>query len=127
MRPYRQRYAARSLPKLPQTATPPISTTLVAFRDPIGLFGPLPDQAGPLKDRLRSNSCRPKLALPGQYTLQLDYCPNVIDLMLRLGSTHAEIGRAVGLSRPQITNVINGRFGASRRVVRRVLELATAA
>ena len=34
---------------------------------------------------------------------------------------------AVGLSRPQITNVINGRFGASRRVVRRVLELATAA
>jgi DNA-binding LacI/PurR family transcriptional regulator len=47
--------------------------------------------------------------------------------MLRLDSTHAEIGKAVGLSRPQITNVINGQFGVSRRVVRRVLELAKAA
>jgi hypothetical protein len=33
----------------------------------------------------------------------------------------------VGLSRPQTTNIINGQFGASRRVVRRALELAQAA
>jgi len=30
----------------------------------------------------------------------------------------------VGLSRPQATNIIGGRFGVSRLVVRRVLELA---
>jgi hypothetical protein len=128
-RPYRQHYAARSLPKIRKTpnAASGISPSPFTTPDPNGLFGSLPDEASPPRDWMRTSSRRPKLAIPGQYALELEDRPSVIDLMLRLGSTHAEIGKAVGLSRPQTTNVINGQFGASRRVVRRVLELATAA
>jgi hypothetical protein len=43
------------------------------------------------------------------------------------GPTHEAIAERVGLSRPQVTNIICGRFGASRPIVRRVLELARAA
>ena len=52
---------------------------------------------------------------------------DVLAAMKGLGETHEEIGRRLGLSRPQTTNILNGQFRPSREVVRRVLELARAA
>jgi hypothetical protein len=60
-------------------------------------------------------------------SLQMDYPPTVADLLAGLGPTHEAIAERVGLSRPQTTNIICGRFGASRPIVRCVLELARAA
>jgi hypothetical protein len=67
---------------------------------------------------------RDKISPP---SLQMDYPPSIADLLAGLGSTHEAIAERVGLSRPQATNIIRGRFGVSRSVVRRVLELARAA
>jgi antitoxin component HigA of HigAB toxin-antitoxin module len=53
--------------------------------------------------------------------------PNAVDMLLTLGLTHADIAAKIGWSRTQASNVINGRFGASRRMVSKVLELAHAA
>ena len=44
-----------------------------------------------------------------------------------LTAKQQEIAARVGLSRPQATNTIRGRFGVSRSIVRRVLELAKVA
>lgn len=52
---------------------------------------------------------------------------DVLETMKGLGATHEEIGRRLGLSRAQTTNILNGQFRPSRDVVRRVLELAKAA
>jgi transcriptional regulator with XRE-family HTH domain len=52
---------------------------------------------------------------------------DMLEAMKGLGATHEEIGRRLGLSRPQTTNILNGQFRPSRDVVRRVLELAKAA
>jgi hypothetical protein len=60
-------------------------------------------------------------------SLQMDYPPSIADLLAGLGPTHEAIAERVGLSRPQVTNLICGRFGASRPIVRRVLGLARAA
>ena len=57
----------------------------------------------------------------------MDYPPTVADLLASLGPTHEAIAERVGLSRPQVTNVIVGRFGVGRLVARRVLELSQAA
>jgi hypothetical protein len=53
--------------------------------------------------------------------------PTIAELLPRLGPTHAAIAERVGLSRPQITNIINGRFGPGRHLARRVLHLARVA
>jgi hypothetical protein len=45
----------------------------------------------------------------------------------RARETHAEAAALVGLSRSQTSNIIVGRFGVSRAVVQRVLELSRAA
>ncbi len=52
---------------------------------------------------------------------------DVLETMKGLGATHEEIGRRLGISRAQTTNILNGQFRPSREVVRRVLELAKAA
>ena len=41
-----------------------------------------------------------------------------------LGETHTEAGALVGLSRSQTSNIIVRRFGVSRAIVQRVLELS---
>jgi plasmid maintenance system antidote protein VapI len=51
----------------------------------------------------------------------------VADMLAGLGLTHDAIAARVGVSRQQVTNVIAGRFGVSRPIARRVLELARAA
>ena len=48
-------------------------------------------------------------------------------VLLLFSQLQQEIAARVGLSRPQATNIIRGRFGASRSIVRRVLEVARAA
>lgn len=57
----------------------------------------------------------------------MNYPPTVADLLAGLGSTRQAAAERIGLSRPQVTNVIVGRFGVSRPIARRVLELARAA
>ncbi len=53
--------------------------------------------------------------------------PTIADLLDGLGETHAEAGALVGLSRSQASNIIVGRFGVSRSIAQRVLELSRAA
>jgi len=60
-------------------------------------------------------------------SLPMAYPPTIADLLGGLGETHAEAGALVGLSRSQTSNIIVGRFGVSRAVVQRVLELSRAA
>ena len=57
-------------------------------------------------------------------SLPMAYPPTIADLLGGLGETHAEAGALVGLSRSQTSNIIVGRFGVSRAVVQRVLELS---
>jgi hypothetical protein len=117
VRPWRHSYAARSLPK-------PLEPKPLAVQ-PDGLFEALPEATAPPKPLPSQKPIpRPPLTAP---TLPLAMAPTVAELLTRLASTHAAIAERVGLSRPQVTNLINGQFGASRRVVRRVLELAKAA
>jgi hypothetical protein len=67
---------------------------------------------------------RERIAPP---SLPLDYPPSVGDMLAGLGLTHDIIAARVGISRQQVTNIIHGRFGISRPVAQRVLELARAA
>ena len=60
-------------------------------------------------------------------SLQMDYAPTVADLLAGLGPTREAAAQRVGRSRPQTTNIICERFGVSRSIARRVLELARAA
>ena len=60
-------------------------------------------------------------------SLPMEYPPTITELLDGLGGTHAEAGALVGLSRSQTSNVIVGRFGVSRAVAQRVLELSRAA
>ena len=87
------------------------------------LFDAPPALAAPLRAKPAPQK-REKIEQP---TLPLIYGPTIVDLLAGLGKTHEQIADRVGLSRPQVTNVIVGRFGASRQVARRVLELARAA
>ena len=87
------------------------------FDEPLTLLAAPPrPKAPPMK--------RDKIPPP---SLQMDYPPSIADLLAGLGPTHEVIAARVGLSRPQATNIIRGRFGVSRSVARRVLELARAA
>jgi hypothetical protein len=57
----------------------------------------------------------------------MEYPPTITQLLDELGGTHAEAGALVGLSRSQTSNIIVGRFGVSRSIAQRVLELSRAA
>jgi len=115
--PYRRTYAKR-LPKAPAL----LAELEVRCRD--SLFDDLlPLLAAPQRPKAQPRK-REKIEPP---SLQMDYPPTVADLLLGLGPTHQAAGERVGLSRPQVTNIICGRFGVSRPIVRRVLELARAA
>lgn len=111
-------YAARSLPPTPEASVLPDLSA--------GLFGAALPALPPLC-RSRAPVKRKKLVIPNQMALGLDPQPDVIDFMTVLASTHAGIAKHLGLSRQQTTAIINRQFGASRPVVRRVLELARAA
>lgn len=111
--PRRRTYARRSLPPIPET---------VRLPDLNGLFGLLPDGSVPFRSRVPVK--RHKLVIAAQIPLAFDMPPDAIDLMMGLGSNHSEISERVGLSRQQTTAILGRQFGASRQVVRRVLELA---
>jgi len=93
----------------------------------VGLFfvDDLPEAKAPQKAKPahRTSRKRDKIAPP---SLPLPYAPTVAELLAGLGPTHEAIGERVGLSRPQVSNVIQGRFGVSRPIARRVLELSRA-
>jgi hypothetical protein len=117
IRPFVRSYARR-LPKAPTL----LAELEVRYRD--SLFDePLPVLAAPPRPKSAPRK-REKIAPP---SLPLAYAPSIADLLVALGQTHEAIAERVGLSRPQTTNIICGRFGASRPIVRRVLELALAA
>ena len=60
-------------------------------------------------------------------SLPLAYPPSIAELLPGLAPTYRAVAERVGVSRQQVTNIIVGRFGVSRNVARRVLELARAA
>ncbi len=115
--PYQRSYAKR-VPR----ASAFLAEIEVRYRD--SLFAePLPLLAAPQRPKAQPRK-RETIEPP---SLQMDYPPTVADLLASLGPTHEAIAERVGLSRPQVTNVIVGRFGVGRLVARRVLELSQAA
>jgi hypothetical protein len=50
----------------------------------------------------------------------------VLDVLRKLGRTDAERAAAIGRSRAQVTNILNGQFGMSREVAHRIVTEATA-
>jgi hypothetical protein len=120
IKPYRRTYATR-LAKAPEL----LAEIEVQYRD--SLFAAMPDQARPPSPHVLTGPRRFKLIALSQIPLDLDKQPDAIDLMAGLGPTHEAIAEKIGRSRPQITNILNRQFGASRPVVRRVLQLAKAA
>jgi hypothetical protein len=60
-------------------------------------------------------------------SLPMDYAPTLVEIMQQLGRTKQEIGDKLDLSRQQTNNVAVWRYGLSRPMARRVLELARAA
>ncbi len=109
--PFRRTYARRFSP--PQ----------IVYRD--SLFDALPILAAPPRPKLKPVK-RHKIE---PASLPMNYAPDAIDKVndMRGRMTCAEIGNLIGLSRQQVNNADVLRFGMSRRVVRRVLELARAA
>ena len=116
--PYRRTYAKR-LPKAPALR----AAIEVRYRDSLFDAEPLTLLAAPLRPKAPPMK-RDKIPPP---SLPLAYPPSIADLLAGLGPTHQAAGERVGLSRPQATNIIRGRFGVSRSVMRRVLELAKVA
>lgn len=89
-----------------------------------------------LFDALDVVSARPKAKRTQQRrenmpepSLPMDYPPTIKDKIqiLHLTMTDAKIAALLLISRPQATNIRNGRYGTSRQVVRRILEMARAA
>jgi hypothetical protein len=112
--PWKHTYASHNLPK---------PTPSIEYRE--CLFDDLPPASAPQRAMAAAATpLRPPRSPP---TLPLLMAPTIAELLPRLGPTHAAIAERVGLSRPQITNVINGRFGPGRDLSRRVLDLARAA
>ena len=95
----------------------------VRFRESLFDGEPLPAIAAPERSKGPPRR-REKIEPP---SLPMEYPPSIADMFPGLGPTHQAIAERVGLSRPQVTNIIVGRFGVSRQIVRRVLELARAA
>jgi len=117
-RPFARSYARR-LPKAPAL----LAELEVRYRESLFEVEPLPVLAAPPRPK---SPPRKRYKIPPP-SLPLAYAPTVADLLVGLGPTHEAIAERVGLSRPQATNIICGRFGVSRPIARRVLELAQAA
>ena len=116
IRPFPRNYAKR-LPKAPAL----LAEIEVRYRD--SLFDAEPLLAAPQRPKAQPRK-REKIEPP---SLPLVYPPSIADMLEGLGPTHEAIAERVSLSRPQVTNIICGRFGVSRPIARRVLELARAA
>jgi hypothetical protein len=110
---YRRTYAKRQ----PQ----PIET--IRYRESLFDGVSLPALIAPERSKVPPRK-REKILPP---SLPMEYPPTISELLDELGETHAEAGALVGLSRSQTSNVIVGRFGVSRTVAQRVLELSRAA
>jgi hypothetical protein len=122
--PRQRTYAARSLPRPPAS----VSTLMIPPGHQYSLFDDLPPMLAPARQEPhplpRANN---EIRLAAQGDLPLAYEPDITALMRRLGPTHSDIAAKIGRSRAQVTNIIVGRFGPSRTVVQRVLELTKAA
>ena len=112
IRPFVRTYAKR-LPKAPAL----LAEIEVRCRDSLFDAEPLTLLAAPPRPKAPPMK-RDKIPPP---SLPLAYPPSIADLLAGLGPTHEVIAASVGLSRPQATNIIRGRFGVSRSIVRRVL------
>ncbi|HKI15466.1 MAG TPA: hypothetical protein VKA12_10780 [Roseiarcus sp.] len=108
--PYRRTYAKR-LPKAPAL----LAELEVRYRESLFDEDLLPVLVVPQRPRPAPRK-RCKIEPP---SLPLAYPPSIADLLADLGPTHEAIAARVGLSRPQTTNIICGRFGVSRPIVRR--------
>jgi hypothetical protein len=115
--PYRRTYAKR----LPKVVTQPVEP--IRYRESLfdGVALPTLIVLPPPKAPPRKREKIPPPSLP------MAYPPTIADLLAGLGETHAEAAALVAISRSQASNVIVGRFGVSRAVVQRVLELSRAA
>jgi hypothetical protein len=99
----------------------------VSREAPVSLFHELPTMAAPAKPIEPRK--RPKIAerRNGWMTLPMDYPPTAIELLPRVGgSTYAELGARLGLSRQQMNNAAVGRFGLGHDAVKLIPELASA-
>jgi len=114
---YRRTYAKRQ----PQITQP--VETIIRYRESLFDGVSLPALTAPERPKAPPRK-REKIPPP---SLPMEYPPTIPELLDGLGGTHAEAGVLVGLSRSQTSNVIVGRFGVSRTVAQRVLELSRAA
>ena len=119
--PYRRTYAKR----LPKVITQPVTHPAEPIRYRESLFDdvPPPTLIAPKRPEAPPRK-REKVPPP---SLPMEYPPTIADLLGGLGETHAEAGALVGLSRSQTCNIIVGRFGVSRSIAQRVLELSQTA
>ena len=113
---YRRTYAMRQ----PQI-TQPVET--IRYRESLFDGVSLPALTAPERPQAPPRK-REKILPP---SLPMEYPPTITELLDELGGTHAEAGALVGLSRSQTSNIIVGRFGVSRSIAQRVLELTRAA
>jgi hypothetical protein len=116
--PYRRTYAKRP----PKAAALPAEIE-VRYRDSLFDGEPLPTLAAPPMAKAPPRR-REKFPPP---SLPMDYAPTIADKLAGLGQTHRAVAERIGLSRQQVTNIIVGRFGASRQIAQRVLAIARAA
>ena len=119
------KYAEAIIWPQPKTVANPLTWAFDAGGQGL-LFARLPDTDAPQPERVPV--ARPKIEpAPMLRLFAVVGNVDVLEAMRGLGQTHEEIGRRLGLSRPQTTIILNGQFRPSRDVVRRVLELARAA
>lgn len=110
---YQKRYARR------------LTAKQIMFRD--SLFEALPMMSAPPKASAPSRHRNNIAPAPMQRLLIVIENVDVIETMRGLGPTQKAIAAQLRISRQHVTNILNYKFGASRAVVRRVLELARAA
>lgn len=93
-----------------------------------GLLFDLPASAAPERPKAAPKH-RAKLAerIVGQGSLALrSDNVEILDVLRKLGRTDAERAAVIGRSRAQVTNILNGQFGASREVAQRIVTEAKA-
>jgi hypothetical protein len=113
IQPFRRIYASRGLPALPEPL--PVATAPSWSIDAKGQFS-LFGQPSEIKlDTFWSGRMTPTVA------------SEIETRRKALGWTQQELADAVGISRPQITNALAGRFGLSRQPVARLQTLLRAA
>ena len=123
---YKRTYAPRILnaPKKPLEAHSEALTVFSMSECP-PLFDNLPEATG--RRGKGVSTPNPRLKINHGAQLPLNFAPDIRSLLRLVGTTDQEIAQKIGASRPQITNIRNGQFGASKNLVRKVLELVKAA